>query len=238
MTNKTIILVSLSISPEKEADFNDFYHHRYIPNLMKIIPEIKFARRYQEHNVEGTLRYYNKQFLTIYGCDSETPSSSILEAIKERSGREKEKAEWSKFQTNDLHHLESACIYTQRYQHPRGMEKTLFNNPFFMVSVEVIPKKIALFDDWYEDHYLPRNLSDVPTWTACTRYSSQGRTPSRHLTLYEAQDLAALQQSLDLMRAQHRLKENASWKQWDTGNDPAITWEDATSFKPIFRYPD
>lgn len=239
MTSKAIIIVSLSITSEKEAEFNEFYHHRYIPNLMSIIPEIKSVRRYQEHNVDGTLRYYNKQFLTIYECSSGIDAQLILEAIKQRPGREKEKIEWDKFKINGFQHLDSACIYIQRYQHPRGMGMDHFGSrPFFMVSVEVIPEQMVIFDDWYEQLYLPRNLADVPTWTGCCRYSSQGRTPSRQLTLYEAQDLSTLQQSLELMRAPHRLKENASWKQWDTGSIPAIAWEDATSFKPIFRFPD
>lgn len=239
MNSKAIIIVSLGVTAEKEAEFNEFYHHNYIPTLMKVIPEIESARRYQEHNVDGTLRYYNKQFLTIYECSSGVNAQLVLNAVKERPGREKEKKEWDKFKTNGLQHVESACIYTQRYQHPRGMGNDHFgSHPFFMVSVEVIPEKMIIFDDWYEKIYLPRNLADVPTWTACCRYTSQGRATSRQLTLYEAQDLSSLQQSLELMRAPHRLKENASWKQWDTGSNPAITWEDATSFKPIFRFPD
>ncbi len=107
-----------------------------------------------------------------------------------------------------------------------------------MVSVEVIPEKEKLFNDWYETIYLPRNLADVPTWAACRRYISQGKTSARYYTIYEAWNLAGLQESLEFMRAHYRLKENISWKQWDTGENPAITWEDATSFKPIFRYPD
>ncbi|KTD43413.1 hypothetical protein [Legionella quateirensis] len=239
MTSKNIIIVKLSVTSKKEAEFNEFYHHHYIPTLMKVVPELETARRYQEHNVDGTLRYYNKQFLTIYECSPNIDAQLILEAIRQRPGREQEKKEWEQFKIDGLQHLESACVYTQRYQHRRGSGMDHFGSrPFFMVSVEVKPEQLDVFDDWYENHYLPKNLADVPTWTGCCRYSSQGKIPSRQLTVYEADNLSTLQQSLELMRAPHRLKENASWKQWDTGNDPVITWEDATSFKPIFRYPD
>ena len=72
---------------------------------------------------------------------------------------------------------------------------------------------------------------------ACRRYSSEGRQPARHLAIYEAADLAGLDESLDMMRAPYRLAENMAWKQWDTGEQPAITWEDAATFKPIYRNP-
>ncbi|WP_244941000.1 hypothetical protein [Legionella sainthelensi] len=238
--NNSLIFISLNVSAEKEAEFNDFYHHFYIPNLLKVIPEIKFARRYEEHNVDGTLRYYSKRFITIYECATETDTQLALKAIKERPGREQEKMQWQQFQLNDLHNLESACIYTLRYQHPRGIknEHHFGSRPFFMVSVEVVSDKKDSFNEWYETIYLPKNVADVPTWTSCLRYCSHTREPARYVTIYETQDLCALKQSLELMRAPHRLKENASWKQWDTGNNAAITWEDASSFKPIFRYPD
>jgi hypothetical protein len=72
---------------------------------------------------------------------------------------------------------------------------------------------------------------------ACRRYSSEGRAPQRHLTIYEAPDLPGLDDALDTMRAPFRMTENMAWKQWDTGDNPAITWEDAATFKPIFRKP-
>jgi hypothetical protein len=64
-----------------------------------------------------------------------------------------------------------------------------------------------------------------------------GRNPSRQHTVYEAGDLAGLDASLEAMRAPFRLEENMSWKQWDAGDRPAIAWEDAATYKPIFRKP-
>ncbi len=82
MSNRTIIIVSFSVDTEKEVEFNDFYHHHYIPKLMSVVPEIESARRYQEHNVDGNLRYYNKQFLTIYECASEEDAQKAIQAIQ------------------------------------------------------------------------------------------------------------------------------------------------------------
>lgn len=238
MANQAIIIVSLSVDPEKEIEFNDFYHHYYIPKLIQIIPEINSVRRYQEHNVDGSIRYCNKRYLTIYECDSEENALRAMEAIKNRPGREQEQNEWKKWQTNSLRNVQHAAVYAERYAHPRSTWDGAFGSrPFFMVSVELSPDKVGAFDDWYENICLPKNLADVPTWAACRRYSTRDQMPARHLTIYEAWDLAGLQSSLELMRAPYRLRENAFWKEWDSGGDSAIIWEEAVSFKPIFRYP-
>lgn len=238
MQKKAIILISLSVNTEKEAEFNSFYHHVYIPKLMEVIPEMESVRRYEENNVDGTLRYYSKQFLTIYECASEKDAQQALQAIYNRSGRENEKSQWQEWEERCLYNLKSACIYTQRYEHPRiPWDGNFGSRPFFMVSVEVTQEKQKNFNTWYEQNYLPKNLADVTTWAACRRYTNQGKTTSKDFTIYEAWDLNGLQQSLESMRSYSRLQENASWKQWDSGENPAIIWEDATSFKPIFRFP-
>jgi hypothetical protein len=105
------------------------------------------------------------------------------------------------------------------------------------VSVEVDQQREAEFTVWYETQYLPKSLADVPVWAACRRYTSINREPIRYQTIYEAWSEEGLKESLHLMRAARRLGENASWHKWDRGEHPAITWEDATSFTPIFRYP-
>jgi hypothetical protein len=75
-----VIVVSFRLDVEKEAPFSEFYHHRYLPNLMRDVPEIKSARRYQEHHVTGSLRYYAKQFLTLLDCGSPGAEQNALAA--------------------------------------------------------------------------------------------------------------------------------------------------------------
>lgn len=238
MDQKAIILISLTVDTDKEIEFNDFYHHYYIPKIIQTIPEIHSARRYKEHNVDGTFRYLNKQYLTIFECESEEKAQKALTAINNRSGHEEEKNAWKKWQSDSLYNLQHTAVYSQRYIHPRmPWDGEFGSRPFFMVSVEVTPEKLKAFDNWYEKICLPKNLADVPTWAACRRYESCGRAPARQLTIYEAWDIHGLHNSLELMRAPYRLRENAFWKEWDSGGDSAIIWEDATSFKPIFRYP-
>jgi len=225
MSGRPIIVVSFQLDVEKEAEFSEFYHHHYLPDLMRDVPQIVSARRYQEHHVEGSLKYYRKQFLTILECDSQAAAQTALAAMERQSAVVPAGAE-------------PPCLYLERWAHARvPVDGSFGSRPFFMVSVEVDAGREQAFNDWYEQVYLPRNVADVPPWAGCRRYGSVGRTPARYLTLYEAHDLPGLDQSLEMMRAPFRLKENMSWKQWDTGANPAITWEDAASFKPIFRNP-
>lgn len=228
---KPILIIKVSLSSRYEDEFNDFYHHEYIPDILENIPQIVSARRYEEFNTEGTLRYYNKFLLTIYELASEKEIKTVQEALKQRKKSSITK-KWQHFQAKMSHH-EAAEIYTCRYEHPRkALDGPFGNRPFFSVSIEVQPEKVDEFNKWYEEEYLPTNLADVPTWVACRRYSCIDK--SRHIAIYEAQDEAGLRHSLDLMRSKSRLKENESWLKWDTGMNPAITWEDATSFTPIF----
>lgn len=238
MFERPIMIVSLSIPKRYEDEFNDFYHHEYIPNLLTIIPEIVSARRFEEYNTDGSLRYLHKQWLTVYELESDAAIPAVQAAIKLRQGRDRQKQRWLDYERL-ITHKQSHRLYTLRYAHPRRpWDGPFCGRPFYMVSVEVKPEKLEDFNDWYEKIFLRTSLADVPTWQACRRYSSIAGIPSRQLTIFEAADEAGLRQSLELMRAKWRLNANESWQQWDGGDNPAIVWEDATSFTPIYRYPD
>jgi hypothetical protein len=230
MPDSAMIVVAFRLDVEQEAAFSEFYHHRYLPALMHAAPAIRATRRYQEHHVTGSLKYYRKQFLTLLECASVEGAHQALPMVGED-------AEWQKWRAT-LHDLDPPCVYRQRWAHPRAAWDGNFGSrPFFMVSVELDSRQPEPFHQWYEQDYLPKNVADVPSWVACRRYSSEGRQPARHLAIYEAFDLAALDASLDMMRAPFRMAENMAWKRWDSGDLPAITWEDAATYKPIFRRP-
>ena len=230
-----MIVVSFRLDVEKEAAFSEFYHHRYLPELMRGVPAIKSVRRYQEHHVTGSLRYYRKQFLTFLECGM---PHLALQALDKWNGGTALRGEWERWCADAADELEPACLYLQRWAHPRmPVDGPFGSRPFFMVSVELRPGREQPFHDWYENDYLPKNVADVPSWVACRRYSSAGRDTARHLAIYEASDLAGLDESLDMMRTPYRMAENMAWKRWDSGDEPVITWEDAATFKPIYRRP-
>lgn len=233
MVGRPLVVVSFRLDMEQEAPFSEFYNHRYLPGLMHDVSAIRSAWRYQEHHVAGSLKYYRKQFLTIFECGSRLEAEQALLAIETRPA-----PELQKWRALAMHDVEPPCLYLERWAHPRKpMDGNFGSRPIFLVSVELSVGQEQRFNDWYEQDYLPKNVADVPSWVGCRRYSSVGRQPERHHAIYEAADLAALDASLDAMRAPFRLAENMAWKQWDSGERPAITWEDAATFKPIFRRP-
>jgi len=224
---------SFRLDVEQEAPFSAFYHHEFLPAVISDAGGVRGTWRYQEHQVMGSLRYYRKQFLTIHECDARADAEALIEVLQRRTA-DGAMGVWARSITE----AELPRLYVERWAHPRVPRDGIFGSrPFFMVSVELQPGREQAFHDWYETEYLPRNVADVPGWVGCRRYSSVGRAPARHHAIYEAADLHGLDESLEAMRTPFRLKENMSWKQWDTGGDPAITWEDAAMFKPIFRKP-
>jgi hypothetical protein len=233
MSGRPLVVESFRLDVEQEAPFSAFYHHEFLPAVLGDAGGVRGTWRYQEHQVTGSLRYYRKQFLTIHECNARGDAEALIEVLRRRTA-DGAMGAWARSITE----AEPPCPYVERWAHPRVPRDGIFGSrPFFMVSVELRPGREQAFHDWYEAEYLPRNVADVPGWVGCRRYSSVGRTPARHHAIYEAADLHGLDESLEMMRAPFRLKENMSWKKWDTGGDPAITWEDAAMFKPVYRNP-
>ena len=78
MVGRPLVVVSFRLDVEQEAPFSEFYNHRYLPGLMHDVPAIRSAWRYQEHHVAGSLKYYRKQFLTIFECGSRPEAEQAL----------------------------------------------------------------------------------------------------------------------------------------------------------------
>lgn len=233
MDGRPLVIEALRLDVEHEAPFAAFYHHEFLPSVVEEADGITGSWRYQEHQVSGSLRYYRKHFLTIHECSSEASAGALLDLLARRHGE----TSWGRW-SDALHDVEDPRIYRERWRHARQPLDGIFGSrPFFMVSVELAQERAQAFHDWYERDYLPRNVADVPGWVGCRRYSSAGRTPERHLAIYEAGDLHGLDESLEAMRAPFRLKENLSWQAWDSGPKRAILWEDAGMYRPVYRRP-
>jgi len=101
--------------------------------------------------------------------------------------------------------------------------------------LEMKPELDAGFQQWYEQDYLPLQVAEIPTWVGCRRYTSVGTQQSRHLTVFETSDETTLSRSLQDLRAVHRIEQNLEWQK---RVEPAVTWQDASTFRPIFRWPD
>jgi hypothetical protein len=234
MSANPIMVVSLSVKPDDEAAFNDFYHHQFLPHMLREVPQILSLRRYEEHGVGGTLRWYNKVFLTIYELAHDTDLNKVDDFFKLPSLKETMEV-FGKFKTNSLHNF-SRITYNQTWAHERkSWDGPFGNRPFLLWSLEMKPELDADFQHWYENEYLPLQVADIPAWAGARRYLSVNRDPVRHLTFFEAADESVLfNRCLIDIRAPHRNKANLEWQE---KVEQAVTWHDATSFRQIYRRP-
>ncbi|MBX3076888.1 hypothetical protein KF728_05820 [Candidatus Obscuribacterales bacterium] len=233
MEPNPIMLITLSVAPEKEGEFNDFYQHKFLPGILASAPEVLSIRRYEEMNFGSSLRWYNKQYVTIYELANKDAIANADE-IFQRKGMQDLTREFQSWKTNDLKHF-SRISYTPRWEHQRiPVDGHFGSRPFLLWSLEMKPELDDQFQSWYETEYLPLQIADIPSFAACRRYSSVGREKVRHLTIFEAADETALQKALGGLRSLHRVAQNREWKRRLT---PAVDWHDATSFSCIYRRP-
>jgi hypothetical protein len=227
-----LYVVSLSVDPDQEADFNRYCHGEHIPAVMQDAEAVRSVRRYEQFGVDGSLRWYRRQFLTIY----ELQPDQDLNRLSDRgllSSTHPAMVSWQGWSSH-IHDAERRSFRVV-YEHPRTTWDGPFGSrPFFLVTADVAAGDEPDFARWYHGEYLPRNVAEVPTWAAVRRYESVGCGTRRTFVVYEAWDEAGLERSLTSMRGAARLEENLSWHRWE----PAISHEDAAMFRPIYRWPD
>jgi hypothetical protein len=234
MSDKLIMLVNFAVAPDQEPQFNQFYHHTFLPHMAKESPEISSIRRFEEFGVGGTLRWYDKQFLTLYHLDSKATAESANAMFERQSVNEVVK-EFRVWKDKALHNF-SRVTFKQSWTHRRNpTDGELAGHPFFLWQLEMKPELDTEFQKWYQNEYLPLQVAEIPTWVAASRYESVQRDPIRRLTVFEAADEAGLFRCLTDLRSAHRIEQNYEWQKRVA---PAVTWQDATSFRPIYRWPD
>lgn len=229
-----ILVISFSVNPEAEAAFNSFYHRSFLPHLLSQSPEIVNVRRYEEFGTGGSLRWYNKQFLTIY----QLAGSETIDKLNDIFEREtvvdvvKEFRQWKEKSLRNF----ARISFANTWAHPRRSAGGAFaGRPFFLWQLEMKPQLDREFQDWYEQQYLPFQIAEIPTWSGALRYQSLDRETVRHLTFFQAETEGSLKRCLSDLRSAHRIEPNLEWQK---RVDAAVTWQDATSFRPIFRWPD
>lgn len=229
-----LVLINFSVNPEAESEFNRFYHHEFLPHLLKESPEIKNVRRYEEFGVAGSLRWYNKQFLTVYQL-TVPEAIAQADAIFGRPAVSDVVKTFRDWKDKALRNF-SRITFQHTWSHQRKPVDGAFSGrPFFLWQLEMKPELDKDFQDWYAQFYLPRQISEVPTWSGANRYESVGKEPTRHLTFFEAPDESTFLRCLSDLRAAHRIEENLAWQK---RVESAVTWQDTTSFRPFFRWPD
>lgn len=228
MSAAPILLVNLTVDEDREAEFNDFYHHVYIPTFLRVIPEFKTARRYVSTEAASP-----RQFLTLY----EFASAEVVDggmAAMDRPGREAERAKFHEWEATHVHGLTSV-VYRETYRHARvPADGAWGRRPIYLVTYQVRSEQEPAFGAWYESEYIPRLMADVPGYVGCRRYLSQNAQPTTHLTVYEIAALPEVDQAIADMRSPWRTGENTAWHHWEEAAVPSI---EAGVFRPIFQRP-
>ena len=227
-----IYMVTVTVAPGREVEFSRYYHVQHIPAVMEAAPELRSARRYAEFGVDGSLRWYERPFLAIYECEPDADLER-LSATGPLPPAHPERETWQRWLAGDVRLLDRR-VYREIYRHPRmPWDGPFGSRPFFMVTADVSDAREVEFASWYQGEYLPRNVAEVPGWVAVRRYESHD-APRRTFVVYEAQDEGGLAGCLAAMRGATRIEENLAWHRWDE----AISYQDAATFRPVFRWPD
>lgn len=233
MTEKPLMVVTMSVPPEKEPEFNSFYHHRFLPAMLHAAPEISSIRRYEESGVNGTLRWHNKQFLTVYELASEHVIA-MADELFARPSLSDLMGEFKQWKNNHLRNF-SRITLKHSWSHARTpVDGSFGSRPIFIWWHEMKAADDEAFQEWYENSYLPLQISDIPCWSACRRYASVGREQTRRMTVFEAPDEALLSRCLNDLRAGHRAQENFEWQR---RVESSVIWQDAASYRIIYRRP-
>ncbi len=228
-----LYVVSLTVAPDAEAEFNHFYHREHIPAVLSAVPALTSVRRYAEYGVDGSLRWYERRYLAIYECsdDADVERFATVGALPAGHPAREAWDAWLEGPVGDV----DRRVYRQIYEHPRLSPDGRFGRrPFFLVTADIDEGDEGEFADWYHGQYLPTNVAEVPAWTCVRRYESVGAASRRTFVVYEADSEEGLARALSAMRAGTRVDENLAWHGWD----PIIRFQDAATFRPIFRSPD
>lgn len=233
MSSHPIMVVTLCVPPEKEVEFSDFYQHSFLTSMLRDCPEILAIRRYEELGTSGTVRWYDKQFLTIYELASDEALENADELFK-RSSLADVMREFQQWKANHLTSF-SRSSFKPVWEHERTERDGRFGSrPFLLFSAEFNSESEDEFNEWYQDSYLPMQIADVPLWSCCHRYKSVGKDPARYLTFFEAADENNLNRCMKDLRAPHRITANYDWHR---RFQAAASWHDTRNFQCIYRRP-
>jgi hypothetical protein len=228
-----IIVVSLSVAPEQHAAFTEFYHHQFLPAMLKETPEIVSIKRYEELGGGGSVRLYNKQTLTIYELKQDYDVTKADELFARESLKEVVET-FGNWKSKSLRNF-ARISYQQSWASERNASRGIFHDGgLFLFALDMKPPLDQAFQTWYETEYLPLQIADTPGWTGVRRFTSVGREQPRTLTFFEAVDEDGVTRCLKDLRAAHRINQNYEWqKRIEEGS----TWHESISLREIYRRP-
>lgn len=235
MSTKPIMLVTLTVRPEKEAEFSRFYHHEFFPQVADAVPEFTSIRRYEEISRSARVVPHADMpaSLAIYEIVSEQVAQDAYLGFA-RPSLSRLVAQFQRWKEDDFSSF-TRVLYKPVWSHLRVPHDGAFGSrPVYLNCIETKPEHDASFMDWYRNQYLKRLMADVPEWMGCRIYESIGTEPIRRMTFFEADCVLSLQRSLDAWHLPHRAHEQSAWKAWE---ERTLDYYCAAAYRQVFRLP-
>lgn len=227
---KTVMIVSLTVNQDQEAEFTRFYQHDFLPAIIKHVPEFSSVRRYE---VCGELRWNRRRTLSLYEIVSDEQAEAAFIGFTRPPLAEliDQFRRWKETDFSDF----TRILYKPVYEHSRTPMGGIFGNrPLFTISMEIKKDVAAGFLHWLHTVYYPRLMSDVPALLACRQYVSVGTDPVRYVTIYECQDEPSLVRALADVGAPHRYLENEALHNWE---NLAVEFRETCSYRQTYIFP-
>ncbi len=172
MTSGTgLLVVWTDVTPEYEAEFNEWYDKEHVPQLLTI-PGILTGRRYQA--VEGKPKY-----IAIYEMSDE----KVWESAAFREVREKP-TDWSSKMIPQFRNTQRG-IFRQIFSY--GDRPTKASEFALTVRLNTPADHEKDFNAWYDEDHVPA-LVGVPGVYCARRYVAAGEGDPKYLAIYEMKD--------------------------------------------------
>jgi antibiotic biosynthesis monooxygenase (ABM) superfamily enzyme len=82
------------------------------------------------------------------------------------------------------------------------------------VQLRIDPEKEEEFNEWYRD-YLDSLLPLAPKFNTIRRFVSRDSEQTTYLTIYESDDVAALEEAMAAFDLPERQTHRVEWKAWE-----------------------
>ena len=182
MPKGVLVVETAPSSPDRDAEFNDFYNDTHLAEILRV-PEFKAARRFRRIG-EGEYPY-----LAIYEVEADD-LSKVLPAMTEygqRHGVTESDA------VDNMH----AVLYEQIYEFEgkQAASPEMVRGVSMVLTAPASPELDADYNEFYNDIHLAEVVR-VPGWKSARRYRRIDGAHPPYLAIYELQakgDLTAAQ---------------------------------------------
>ena len=186
MPKGVLVVEAAPSSPDRDAEFNDFYNNTHIAEILRV-PEFKSARRFRRID-KGEYPY-----VAIYEVEGDD-LNEVLPAAAEY-GRRHGVTESDAVDKN-MHAVLYEWIYELVGQQAASTE--MVRGIAMVLTAPASPERDADFNKFYNDTHLGEVMR-VPGWKSARRYHRTDGAQPPYLAIYELQakdDLTAAQAEL------------------------------------------